>query len=222
MPKNLRQRLAAPTNRLDSYAPGSNGKPHGWVEIRIVDDNDLPVAANEAGQILLRPLFPHLGMIGYHNAPAKTLESMRDLWLHTGDLGRVDENGNLYFQGRKAHWLRRRGENISAYEIEAILGRHSAIAEVVVVGVPADVGEDDIKAFIILNEGAKADPANIVDWCAGRIAAFKVPRYFEFVADFPRSITKREIERSVLKKMSNERAWDRERKLGRLSGQSSR
>lgn len=210
------------TNRLDSYVPGSNGKPHGWIEIRIVDDNDFPLPPNEVGQILIRPLFPHLGMICYHNSQEKTLESMRDLWLHTGDIGRVDENGNLYFQGRKAHWLRRRGENISAYEIEAILGGHPSIAEVVVVGVLADVGEDDIKAFIILKPGPRPDEASIVQWCSGRIAPFKVPRYFEFVDDFPRSITKREIERSVLKKKSNANAWDREREMGRLSGQSSR
>lgn len=210
------------TNRLDSHAPGSNGKPHGWVELRIVDEHDLPVAAGESGQILLRPLFPHMGMIGYHNAPAKTLEAFRDLWLHTGDLGHVDADGNLFFGGRKAHWLRRRSENISAYEIEAILGRHQDIAEVVVVGVPAELGEDDIKAFIILAEGARADPAGIAEWCNGKIAPFKIPRYFEFVKDFPRSITKREIERSVLKKMSNDNAWDREKSLGRLSGQSAR
>jgi crotonobetaine/carnitine-CoA ligase len=210
------------TNRLDSYAPGANGKPHGWVDIRIVDDDDLPVDTGVIGQILLRPLFPHLGMIGYHNAQAKTLESLRDLWLHTGDLGRLDAEGNLFFVGRKAHWLRRRGENISAYEIEAILGKHPAIGEIVVVGVPAEVGEDDIKAFIIPAEGTVADPMEIVEWCNGRIAPFKVPRFFEFVDDFPRSVTKREIERSVLKKMSNDKAWDRERAMGRLSGQSSR
>ncbi|MGE0799103.1 MAG: AMP-binding protein [Lautropia sp.] len=210
------------TNRLDSYVPGSNGRPHGWIEIRIVDERGLPVAPGESGQILVRPLFPHMGMIGYHNAPQKTLESFRDLWLQTGDLGYLDEGGNLFFGGRKAHWIRRRSENISAYEIEAILGAHPAIAEVVVVGVPAEVGEDDIKAFIIPAEGAAPDPAMLVAWCDGRLAPFKVPRYIEFVTEFPRSITKREIERAVLKRMPNDRAWDREQAIGRLSGQSAR
>jgi crotonobetaine/carnitine-CoA ligase len=210
------------SNRPDGYCPGSNGRPHGWVEIRIADEHDLPAAPDVVGQILLRPLFPHMFMIGYHNAPEKTAEALRDLWLHTGDLGRVDAQGNLFFIGRKAHWIRRRGENISAYEIEAILGQHPAVGEVVVVGVPAEIGEDDIKAFVIPATGASADPLALVDWCGGKLAPFKVPRYFEFVEDFPRSITKREIERSVLKKLPNGNAWDREKVLGRLSGQSSR
>ena len=210
------------SNRPEGNCPGSNGRPHGWVEIRIADEHDLPVAPGVVGQILLRPLFPHMFMIGYHNAPEKTAEALRDLWLHTGDLGRVDGQGNLFFIGRKAHWIRRRGENISAYEIEAILGRHPAVGEVVVVGVPSDLGEDDIKAFTIPATGATGDPLALVDWCTGKLAPFKVPRYFEFVADFPRSITKREIERSVLKKMPNRDAWDREKVLGRMSGQSSR
>ncbi len=210
------------SNRPEGHCPGSNGRPHGWVEVRIADEQGLPVASGVSGQILLRPMFPHMFMIGYHNAAEKTAEALRDLWLHTGDLGRVDAQGNLFFLGRKAHWIRRRGENISAYEIEAILGQHPSVGEVVVVGVPSELGEDDIKAFIIPAAGAAADPLALVDWCTGKLAPFKLPRYFEFVADFPRSITKREIERSVLKKMPNLDAWDREKVLGRLSGQSSR
>lgn len=210
------------SNRPEGYCAGSNGRPHGWVEIRIADEHDLPVAPGVVGQILLRPLFPHMFMIGYHNAPDKTAEALRDLWLHTGDLGRVDAQGNLFFIGRRAHWIRRRGENISAYEIEAILGKHPAVGEVVVVGVPSELGEDDIKAFIIPAAGVAADPLALVEWCGCKLAPFKVPRYFEYVEDFPRSITKREIERSVLKKMPNRDAWDREKVLGRLSGQSSR
>jgi carnitine-CoA ligase len=199
------------TNRLSDYTTRSNGKTHGWYEMCVADENGIPVGAGESGQILLRPLYPHMGMIGYHNAPEKTLESMRDMWLHTGDIGHMDSDGNFFFGGRKAHWIRRRSENISAYEIEEILGKHPAIKEVVVVGVKAEIGEDDIKAFIIPMSTKSTDPSDIVVWCQGKLAPFKIPRYFEFVEEFPRSLAKGEIERGVLKNRSHEQAWDREK-----------
>ncbi len=208
------------SNRLGDHVPNSNGKAHGWAEMRIGDDDDLPLPAGAVGEILLRPTYPHMFMQGYHNAPEQTLQTMRNFWLHTGDLGYLDEGGNLFFSGRKAHMLRRRGENISAYEIEAVMGKHPAIAEVVIVGVRSEIGEDDVKAFIIPAPGAEIDCAELVKWTAERIAAFKVPRFFEIVEDFPRSATKREVERSKLKALSNDRAWDREKVMGRMSGQA--
>ncbi len=208
------------SNRLGDQVPNANGKPHGWAELRIGGGDDLPLPAGEVGEILLRPTYPHMFMQGYHNAPEQTLQTMRNFWLHTADLGYLDEGGNLFFLGRKAHWLRRRGENISAYEIEAIMGKHPAIAEVVIVGVRSEIGEDDVKAFIIPAPGAEIDCAELASWTAERIAAFKVPRFIEIVEDFPRSTTKREIERSKLKIYSNDRAWDREKVMGRMSSQA--
>ena len=157
---------------------------------------------------------------GYHNAPEQSLKAIRNLWLHTGDLGYLDDNENLYYLGRQAHWIRRRGENISAYEIESAMAKHPHIDEVVVVGVRSEIGEDDVKAFIIPASGATIDFVELVGWTAERLAAFKVPRFIELVDDFPRSATKQEIERSKLKAMSNARAWDREKILGRISGQA--
>lgn len=209
------------SNRLSDYCPGSNGRTYGWAELRIADENDEPVPTGTTGEILLRPTFPHMFMLGYHNNPAKTLEVFRNLWFHTGDLGRVDERGNLFFTGRKAHWIRRRGENVSAYEIESILAQYPGIAEAVVVGVPAELGEHDVKAFVIAAPGVTLDPAAICLWCRERMAAFKVPRYIELVDDFPRSVTKREIERAVLAQRSHDLAWDREKEMGRLSAQSA-
>ena len=201
--------------------PGSTGKTHGWAELRIANQDDLPVATGNVGQILLRPTFPHMFMLGYHNNPAKTLESFRNLWLHTGDLGRIDEGGNLHFVGRQAHWIRRGGENVSSFEIEGILSGMPGIAEVAVIGVSSEIGEDDIKAFIVTDGAATVDPVEVIEWCRARMAPFKVPRYIEFVDSFPRSVTKREIERAVLKKMSNSGAWDRHAAMGRLSSQAA-
>lgn len=188
----------------------SNGKPYGWVEIRIADEDDVPLPAGEIGEVFLRPTFPNMFMTGYFNDPAASLKSLRDCWLHTGDLGRLDEDGNLYFLGRRAHWIRRRGESISAAEIEAILAKHPTVDEIAVVGVPSEIGEEDIKAFIIAKPGVRPDAIALCAWALERMAAFKVPRYVEFVDDFPRSAAKREIQRSLLKAMPHDNAYDRE------------
>ena len=208
------------SNRLHAAVPDSNGKPYGWAEMRIGDADDMELPAGEVGEILLRPTYPYMFMQGYHNAPEQSLKAMRNFWLHTGDLGYVDAGGNLFFLGRKAHWLRRRGENISAYEIEAVMGKHPAIAEVVIVGIRSEIGEDDVKAFVIPEAGARIDFVELTNWTAERIAAFKVPRFIEIVEDFPRSATKREIERSKLKAYPNDNAWDREKVMGRMSSQA--
>jgi crotonobetaine/carnitine-CoA ligase len=200
-------------------AGSSNGKPHGWVDIQITDENDCALAPGEVGEILLRPNYPHMFMSGYFDEPASSLKAFRDCWLHTGDLGRMDEDGNLFFLGRRANWIRRRGESISALEIETILGKHPEIREIAVVGVPSELGEEDIKAFIV-PAGDPPDPAIMCDWALERMAAFKVPRYFEFVDEFPRSSAKQEIQRSILKGRPHDAAFDREERRHRQ--QSSR
>jgi crotonobetaine/carnitine-CoA ligase len=100
------------------------------------------------------------------------------------------------------------------------MGKHPSISEVVIVGVRSEIGEDDVKAFIIPIAGAHIDCTDLIAWTAQRIAPFKVPRFIEIVEDFPRSAVKREIERSKLKTYPNDRAWDREKVMGRMSGQA--
>ena len=129
--------------------------------------------------------------------------------------------GKPVLLGQQAHWLRRRGENISAYEVESILSQHPRVKEVVVVGVPAALGEEDVKACII-PEGGRFDPTELIEWSIGRMATFKVPRYVEFMEDFPRSVTKREVERAKIKAMGNSNAWDRETVMGHLSSQAQK
>ncbi len=201
-----------------AQVPGSVGHPNGWSEIAIFDENDNRMPAGEIGTIAVRPTVPFSFMLGYHNNPLKTAETWRNLWVHTGDLGRVDADGNLFFVGREAHWMRRRGENISAHEIEAIISRHPGVRECIVVGVPSPLGEEDVKAWIIPSD-QHCSEEELARWCIGRMAPFKVPRYVEFTDSFPRSATKQEVERPKLKARGNERAWDRELHLGRLSGQ---
>ena len=203
----------ATANRLDSACPGSVGKPHGWSEIAIVDDNDCKLPAGTQGRIVLRPTTPFTFMLGYHNNPEATRQAWRNLWFQSGDIGHVDAEGNLFFAGRQAHWLRRRGENVSAYEVEAVLTLHPEVLEAIVTGVPSELGEEDIKAWVVPS-GARPAEADLIRWCEARLGAFKVPRYIAFVDDFPRSATKREVERAKVKAWLAGEHWDRERQPG--------
>lgn len=204
-------------NKAGSPKPAANGKPWGWCEIRIVDEADQALAPNKVGEITLRPTLPYTFMLGYLNNAEATVRCLRNLWLHTGDLGYLDDDGYLYFTGRQAHWLRTRGENVSAYEVEAVLSNFEGVAEAIVIGVPAKLGEEDVKAFIRPLPGHDIDPAALFRWCEQRLAAFKLPRYIAFVDEFPRSSTKREVERHKLKAHTNDAAWDAETVFGRRS-----
>lgn len=203
-----------------AQVPGSVGHPNGWSEIAIMDEHDNPLGAGEVGKIVLRPTIPFSFMLGYHNNPAKTAETWRNLWVHTGDLGYLDAGGNLFFVGREAHWIRRRGENISAHEIESILSLHPGVRECIVIGVPSPLGEEDVKAWIIAGD-QKPSEEELARWCIARMAPFKVPKYLEFTESFPRSATKQEVERPKLKLRGNDNAWDREKHMGRLSVQGA-
>jgi crotonobetaine/carnitine-CoA ligase len=190
---------------------GSCGKPKGWVEISILGDHDVPLAPREVGEIALRMTPPYCFMLEYWRKYEETVKSWRNLWFHTGDQGYLDEDGYLYFTGRLAHWMRRKGENVSAFEVEKALASHPRIVDCAVVGVPAEMGDEDIKAYVQLGEGSgELDPAELVAWCQERIAYFKVPRYIEYISEFPRSTAKREIERHKLRERGVGEAWDRE------------
>jgi crotonobetaine/carnitine-CoA ligase len=206
----------ATSNRLGSQMPGSVGKPHGWSQVAILDENDCELPPGVQGNIALRPTVPFTFMLGYQNDAEATRKVWRNLWFHSSDLGHLDEQGNLFFTGRQSHCLRRRGENISAYEIEAVLTRHAAVRETIVTGFPSELGEDDVKAWIV-PEGDPPSETELIRWCLASLAAFKVPRYIAFVDDFPRSATKREVERAKMKAWPATGHWDRDAVLGRLS-----
>jgi crotonobetaine/carnitine-CoA ligase len=195
----------------------SNGSPHGWVELRVLDDDGFPLPPGETGKLVLRSNFPFMFMTGYWNDPARTAQVLRDGWLHTGDLGWLTDDGHLHFIGREAHWLRRRGENISAVEVETVLARCPGVKEVAVVAGPSEIGEDEVKAFVVAEEGARLAPAELVAWCEGKLAPFKVPRFVEFIKLLPRSVTKMEVDRASLRRRPNDAAWDREKEQPRAT-----
>lgn len=169
--------------------PGAAGLQNKeWFDIRLVDpETDREVPVGEVGELVVRPVQPWTCSNGYYNAPEKTLEAWRNLWFHTGDALRRDEDGWYYFIDRYKDALRRRGENISSYEVEqAILG-HPAVVECAVVGVPADVeaGEDEVLAVVVTSE--QVEPAELLAWCEGRIPAFAIPRFLRVVDALPKT-----------------------------------
>lgn len=199
------------SERLDDRRDGSCGKPHGWAEIRVVDEFDNALPAGEVGQLILRPTVLNGAMLEYINKPKETLAAWRNLWYHSGDLGYLDADGYVFFVGREAHWIRRRGENVSAFEVEKAITSHPAVQDCGVVGVPSDLGEEDIKAYVQLADGVAApDPGDIVAHCAEQIAYFKTPRYVEYVDAFPRTMTKNEIARHELRARGVGQAWDKD------------
>jgi acyl-CoA synthetase (AMP-forming)/AMP-acid ligase II len=158
-------------------------------EVRIVDEAGREVPRGSEGEIVQRS--PAL-MREYYKDPEATARALRDGWLHTGDLGRMDADGFVYFVGRKKELIRRGGENVSPAEVEAALAAHPRVAEVAVVGVPDPIYEEEIKAFVLLRPGetpATVPPAELFAHCATRLAPYKVPRYLEYREEFPRTPT---------------------------------
>lgn len=188
----------------------SQGKPYGWAQVMIAEPDGAACAAGTEGEILIRMTEPATFMAGYHRAPELFVERCRDLWFHTGDTGYLDADGNLHFTGRQAHKIRRRGENVSADEVEQVLRQEASVADCTVVGVPLPDGDEAVKAFVMLRPGHTDDPRRLVEYCATQLAYFKVPRFVEFVTEFPRSASKGDVLRHVLRARGNDRAWDRD------------
>lgn len=158
-----------------------------WFDVRLVDPaTDREVPDGEVGELLVRSRAPWTSCLGYYGAPERSLEAFRNLWFHTGDGMRRDADGWFYFVDRLKDALRRRGENISSYEVEAPILAHPGVAEVAVIAVPADVaaGEDEVMAVVVASDPA-LDAAALWSWCEGRIPAFAVPRYLRFVDALP-------------------------------------
>lgn len=192
---------------------GAAGKAAGHVEIQIVDDDRRPLPPGEAGEISVRALEPGLMMLGYYKMPEATASQMRGSWFHTGDRGYLDKDGYLFFVDRKKEAIRRRGENISAYEVELIISKHPKVLEAAAIPVASELSEDDVMAYIVLKPGEKMAHEEIVDFCTHNMAYFMVPRFVEFVDALPKTPSQK-IEKYKLKALAETRRsemWDREK-----------
>lgn len=198
----------------DDPAKGASaGRVRADVAVQIADDDGVPLPPGEVGEICIRPNRPGMMMLGYHDMPEATLGAIRDLWFLTGDRGHLDEDGYLFFSDRKKEAIRRRGENISAYELETILCRHPAVHEVAAVPVPSDLSEDDVMVYVVRAEGAEPTYEELVEYAVAEMAYFMVPRYWEFVDELPKTPSLK-VEKFKLKTAAVERReqlWDREK-----------
>lgn len=197
-------------NPFDARRPGSCGKAiTGW-DVKIVDDHDNEVAPGELGEFVARPQRMFVGTTGYYKQPEATLELFRNFWMHTGDLGRMDEDGYFYFVDRKKQALRRRGENISSFEVEAVINANPAVLESCVVGVPSDVGEDDVKAVVVLKPEMQLSPEDLIAWCEPRLAYFAIPRYIAFRTELPKTPSERVEKYKIKAEGITADCWDRD------------
>jgi crotonobetaine/carnitine-CoA ligase len=187
---------------------GSVGVLRPGYAMRIVDDNDYEVAPGTVGEIVVRSEDPWQIMGGYWGMPEKTVEVWRNLWFHSGDLGRMDADGTFYFLDRKKDAIRRRGENISSMELEAEICEADSVVEAAVVGVPSDVGEEDVRAVVVPRDPETFDPAGLIDFLRDRVPAFMLPRYVTVAEALPKTPTEK-VRKTELKSWPLDQAtWE--------------
>lgn len=191
--------------------PGSCGKENENFEVMLVDANDCQVACGQSGEIVARPRKPHVMFEGYWNRPSDTLAVWKNGWFHTGDIGRFDEDGFLYFVDRGKDYLRRRGENISSMEMEATFRGHPAVQEVSVHAVRAELPEDEVKVTAILKAGVELSEEALCRWSVENVPYFAVPRFIEFRTELPRNPVGRILKYQLRDEGVTATTWDREK-----------
>ncbi|MDH6590752.1 crotonobetaine/carnitine-CoA ligase [Variovorax sp. TBS-050B] len=180
------------TNFAIATAPDSpRGGVMGWLrpgfEARVADEDDAALPPGEAGELLLRADEPYVFASGYFHMPEKTVEAWRNLWFHTGDRVVRDADGAFRFVDRIKDAIRRRGENISSFEVEQVLLSHPAVAACAVYPVRSELAEDEVMAALVAREGERIDPADVVRFCESRLPYFALPRYVDLLPDLPRT-----------------------------------
>ncbi len=178
--------------------------------VKIFDDADREVPVGEVGEIVVRPKAAHVMFEGYWKRPEASIAAFRNLWFHTGDIGRLDADGYLYFVDRKADYMRRRGENISSWEVEKVFHEHPDIVDVAVFGVPSEAGEDDVMVTAVLRQEAALTELELCHWSIDQLPYYAVPRYFQFRPELPRSATGRLTKSELREGAASASTWDRE------------
>ena len=185
----------ASANSFQDYRIGSCGKVRDDLELVIVDKEDSILPAGESGEIALRPRLPFRLLMEYWDNPVASCGASRNFWFHTGDIGRFDEDGFLYFLGRDKEIIRKGGENISPIELEQAMLEFPKIRDVAVVAVPDSIMGDEIKACIVAEEQFSA--TELQEFLSRRIPKFMFPRYLQFLQQIPRTETEK-IKRNLL------------------------
>lgn len=190
--------------------PGSCGRVDGAFSLRIVDEDDQELPARAVGEIVIRPNAPWAMFRGYHGRFQHTVEAWRNLWFHTGDRGWLDEDGWLYFAGRCKDVIRRRGENVSAEEVESVVLDHPGVSECAAIAVASELSEEDIKIVVVLNGRIELTEPELARFCAERMPSYMVPRYVEFHAGpLPRTPSEKIAKDQLRARERPGYTWDR-------------
>lgn len=200
---------------VDKTQPGRIGRPMPRLDVQVVDEFDAPVEKGEVGELIYRPKEHFAMMQGYWNKPEATAEAWRNLWFHTGDLVRQYPDDMIEYIGRKKDSIRRRGENVSAWEVEQACANHESVLDVAAIGVPSDVGEEDVAVVVVAVPGRTLDPADLIDFVSKDLPRFAVPRYVEIVDSLPKGPSERVEKGKVRERGITSAAWDANVALGR-------
>ena len=204
------------TSGLGPDDPRSCGRSaENGYELRLVDEHDVPVPPNTPGELVVRHALPWTINSGYKNMPEATALAWRNGWFHTGDEFTQDEEGNFYFLDRIKDVIRRRGENISSFEVEAEVMTHPLVKDAAAVAVANPdlehaAGDEEVKIVVVLERGAELDPVELTEYLAGRMPAFWVPRFVEFASELPRTESHK-VKKSELRDAAiTPQTWDRQ------------
>lgn len=198
-------------NRPGACKPGSCGKPHPDYEVMVVDDEGQEVADGIPGELLVRTRKPWSMLVEYYRMPEKTVAAWQDLWFHTGDCLQKDDDGFYHFVDRKKDAIRRRGENISSYEVERMVMSHPLVLEAAATPVRSELGEDEVMITVVARNEAPLSAETLITHCEKVMAKFMVPRYVRFVPSLPKTPTEK-VQKYLLRDQGvTADTWDREK-----------
>ena len=196
---------------LSEQRPGMIGRLLAGFSARVVDAQDNEVADGEAGELTLRADEPFAFATGYFGMPEKTVEAWRNLWFHSGDRVVRESDGFYRFVDRMKDAIRRRGENISSYEVEQVLVSHPLVENAAVFPVRSELAEDEVMAAVVLRGGAALTHAALLDYCQPRMPYFAVPRFVEFVDKLPANQSGKVTKYKLRERGVTPTTWDREK-----------
>lgn len=195
---------------IEEQRPGTMGRIRPGFEARVVDDDDNELPSGTPGELVLRACEPHAFASGYFGMADKTVEAWRNLWFHTGDRVTRDADGYFTFMDRLKDAIRRRGENISSFEVEQVLLSHPAIEVAAVFPVKSELAEDEVMTAIVLRDGARLDEIELMRFCEPRLSYFAVPRYVEFMSQLPATENGKIQKFKLRERGVTPQTWDRE------------
>ncbi len=186
------------------------GPPGSDFEVKVFDDDDNEVREGEVGEIVCRPRLPEIIFKGYYKQAEKTVESWRNLWFHTGDLGYMKQ-GNLVFKERRSESIRRAGEFVPIDHTEEVIRSHPKVSDAAICGVQSEVGEQNVKVSVVLRQGEVLKPEELIAYCQDQLPKFAVPRFVELLDELPRTPGTEKVQRFKLRETGTEGAWDAEK-----------